>query len=130
MPIDWRSLLHLLLGLGVIGAFGGGCKEGEARRNDVRDWIGSNSCAPAAFTACVENCDVSGTSHVRIEASCKDGVFHCDGGLVPAVGCPSSSWPSENGRAGCGPWVDGYDCGGGTCGVCTEAGLLTCGPCS
>lgn len=99
------------------------CSEDPSRPNDVRDRSGTATC-DSQFTACVHRCGET-DSRERVAAACNGGVFHCDNGLIPAVACPASDWTAVG--AGCGPWVDGYDCAG--CGVCTDRGLLDCVPC-
>jgi hypothetical protein len=67
------------------------------------------ACRPAAmFTACVKTCGEPDGREPK-SAECVNGFYACAEPLVPAVACPADSWP-DGPNAGCGPWVDGYDC--------------------
>jgi len=87
----------------------------------------SGACLDGSYlTACVSSCGESRSSEPTA-ARCVNGVYSCDGGKLPAAGCASSDWPTWQGGVGCGPWVDGYDCGL-TCAQCL-GGFWTCVEC-
>jgi len=80
------------------------------------------ACRPgASFTACVKTCGEPDHTERR-SAECVNGFYACAEPLVPAVACPADSWP-DGPYAGCGPWVDGYDCS--FTAVCDD-GLWSC----
>src|SRR5262249_19519978 len=75
----------------------------------------------AGFTACVRACGEKDDREATA-ATCADGVYTCPAPLTPAITCGPSAWPTGP-FAGCGPWVEGYDC---TSPAVCESGLWTC----
>ena len=83
------------------------------------------ACAPTSgFTSCVHACGETNETE-SVAATCDAGRYNCPPGTRPAIGCPAESWPSGS-FAGCGPWVEGYDC---TCRSICDDGLWTCPTC-
>jgi hypothetical protein len=88
--------------------------------------LGGTACGDSAFfTACVQTCGETNTRE-GTAASCLGGKYHCDAPRTPATDCGPGTWTSP--QLPCGPWVDGYDCGGG-CAVCDSSRGWTCGAC-
>jgi hypothetical protein len=113
---------------GVGGAAGaGGNDSGGADDGDTAQ-DAAPPCSPGSgFTACVKACGEADQKE-KEAAACVAGRYQCSGQLIPAVTCPPASWPSGP-FAGCGPWVEGYDCGCAspcTCPATCTNGLWTC----
>ena len=108
-------------------AGGGGSSSGGAGSHPSDSGPGDSSITsvpcPVAhgFTGCVSSCGDT-AEKVPMAASCVDGHLACAPPRIPAASCPMGSWPTGS-HAGCGPWVDGYNC---QCtAVCTD-GLWDC----
>lgn len=114
------------------GQHGGGGNGGNATTPDQHSDAGQQGSAADAvrvcagdeqFVSCVANCGDPTINQSPASATCVGGVYSCVTGLTPAIDCPDGSWPDGQ---GCGPWVTGYDCGGGSEGVCND-GIWECG---
>jgi hypothetical protein len=87
------------------GADGGGDPNVGGASNSVKPV----ACGvPSGMTACVKECGEPDMLE-STAAKCVDGFYTCQEPLIPAIACPSGSWPTGP-EAGCGPWVMGYDC--------------------
>jgi hypothetical protein len=93
---------------------------------DAATDVSAPSClrTDGAFTACVKQCGEPDDKE-SMSAACTDGTWRCPAPLVPAATCAPNSWPSGP-FAGCGPWVNGYDC---TCPARCVDGAWTCPGC-
>jgi hypothetical protein len=118
-----RTMKPLMLGVCLIATAcqRGGEKTQDAAGEDVPMASDALRVCGAGFTACAHACGEKNDTELTA-ASCTDGVYSCPAPLIPAIDCGAGSWPT-GGPAGCGPWVEGYDCTSSS--VCNR-GLWTC----